>query len=175
MNPTTNNFQGVNPTKGSEQIEALLVKYGISHERLDDKSIRVSDASIPTGPVIFVIKHSSDNDYLIIETESNAHTDNASYFEVLRFINLLNAGSFSGHFYLCQHCDRVHFRFIRQIAAADLSDDVIINAMDTAVSTLLRCTKPVQSIVSSGKTAEEAVKELPSSKANDAKADGGAQ
>ena len=128
---------------------------------------------LETGPVIFVIIHSSASDRLVIETESNAHTDKASYFEVLKFINLLNTGAFSGHFYICQHCDRVHFRYIRQIAAADLSDNVIISAMDTAVSTLLRCTKPVQSIVSSGKTAEEAVKELPSSKANDAQADGG--
>ena len=128
-----------------------------------------------TGPVIFVIIHSSASDRLVIETESNAHTDKASYFEVLKFINLLNTGAFSGHFYICQHCDRVHFRYIRQIAVADLSDQIIKESMDIACFRLLYNVDPIHSIVIRGKTAEEALQELPLSTDPDADPDGGVE
>ena len=121
------------------------------------------------------ISYSKAENQFIISSEVAGFAGARRNHEVLRFVNLLNSQSALGHFYLCRKCDSPHFRYIQNIAVADLSDQIIEESMDIACFRLLYNVDPIHSIVTRGKTAEEALQELPLSTDPDADPDGGVE
>jgi len=163
MKTTPNYFPGANATDGSLKVEVYLHAMGISYKRINGEIIFVPQYASVSGTVSMYIIHFEPDNSFIFNTEAEKIPGARRNHEVLRYVNILNGLSHYGHFYLCPKCDSPHFRFVQKTAVRDLSDEVIHESMDTASFRLLDSIGPINLIVNKGKTAEEAIKELPSS------------
>ena len=172
MKPTTT---ASNPSPGSLKIENFLSSKGIKFRRIDDDKIIVPVYGDQGGKVALILVHSSSDNTFDVTAKDGVRQDSRRINEVMRFLNFVNSVPRIGCFYLCDHCDMIHFRHSQKIDAADLSDAVITNAINTTNYLVINATLHVHLITGHGKTAEEAFKELMSYADDSAEPKGGAQ
>lgn len=170
MKPTTT---ASNPSPGSLKIENFLRSKGIKFKRIDDDKIIVPVYGDQGGKVALSLVHSSSDNTFDVTAKDGVRQDSRRINEVMRFLNFVNSVPRIGCFYLCDHCDMIHFRHSQKIDAADLSDAVITNAINTTNYLVINATLHVHLITGHGKTAEEAFKELMSPPNHHSKGHGG--
>lgn len=172
MNSTTTT---PNPSPGSLKIENFLISKGIKFTRIDDERIIVTEYGNQQEKVALSVQHSSSENVFEVTAQNDIRYDSGSINPVLRFVNLVNSVPHLGCFYLCPHCNGLHFRLNQMIAVADLSDAAIQDAMENAFFMLIDAALHIHLIVDHGVTVDEAFKELMSSEDDDNEPAGGAQ